>query len=55
MDAESSSVLQLQDARDGRMHDRVYYTCKQWFHVTCVNACSSVVDSSDAWFCSSCL
>ena len=25
IDSESSSVLQLQDARDGRMHDRVYY------------------------------
>ena len=30
-------------------------TCKQWFHVACVNAFSSVLDSSDAWFCSSCL
>ena len=29
--------------------------CKQWYHVFCVNACPTVLNSSASWFCKSCL
>ena len=29
-------------------------TCKEWYHVSCVNASSTVLDSSISWFCKSC-
>ena len=29
--------------------------CKQWYHVSCVNACTTVLNCSASWFCKSCL